>query len=760
MKLSARPKASLLAITAILMALGFVPALSTPSRAQDAAQEPPGRVGRLVLIDGTVSYHTADQNYWQRARRNYPVTTGQSFWTEPNSHAAIDIATNRIYLDGSTELDISALDDATAQFSLPEGAVLLVLDALAQGSPFQVQMARAAVTVSTAGRYELIAGDTEHASQVTVFNGSAHVSGNGFELDVHAGETAVISGAESIHAEVRAAGAADAFVAWVEAQERPHRRHAPAVASAMTGAAELAAYGAWARAAGYGDIWYPDVPAGWAPYREGYWAWVEPWGWSWIDEEAWGFAPFHYGRWRMIDDRWAWIPGNEADEPVDAIYAPALVTFFTAADTCAWVPLGPDEAYVPPYPVPLRYFHRINAPFVRDIRTRDRIATEKTTIGAYANQHALTAVRRSVMSGSQPVAAHARPVSAARLADARPAIGTVPVRPSATTAGVSPGVAHRLGIATGALAAAHAPGPPIRAVAPAANARLAAPPALAPAAQHATHPGRNTRRHPLRSPRGKLPRWRSPARRITCRALRSDKAERRGKIAVDKPRLLRSTQRGQLRLRLRARRGLRLPIPRPLPRLPGAQLRARHPPVRFRRRWFMRRRRQPRMLRHRPQLSAGQRLHRPGRRRRMLQPRLPLLTRHRRRRSMRHRPQPSGERLLPTRRLHHRRVPSRRRWCIRPRPWPTRRRRWCMRHRPSPMPRPLPPSAGHRRLRPCMRRHPRHRGDHTRVTDFFIDFIDIRELVARIAPAIRAQPCRPIAFTAASVRSPSVPQNL
>lgn len=487
MELSARPKASLLAITAILMALGFVPALSTPSRAQDAAQEPPGRVGRLVLIDGTVSYHTADQNYWQRARRNYPVTTGQSFWTEPNSHAAIDIATNRIYLDGSTELDISALDDATAQFSLPEGAVLLVLDALAQGSPFQVQMARAAVTVSTAGRYELIAGDTEHASQVTVFNGSAHVSGNGFELDVHAGETAVISGAESIHAEVRAAGAADAFVAWVEAQERPHRRHAPAVASAMTGAAELAAYGAWARAAGYGDIWYPDVPAGWAPYREGYWAWVEPWGWSWIDEEAWGFAPFHYGRWRMIDDRWAWIPGNEADEPVDAIYAPALVTFFTAADTCAWVPLGPDEAYVPPYPVPLRYFHRINAPFVRDIRTRDRIATEKTTIGAYANQHALTAVRRSVMSGSQPVAAHARPVSAARLADARPAIGTVPVRPSATTAGVSPGVAHRLGIATGALAAAHAPGPPIRAVAPAANARLVAPPALAPAAaQHAT----------------------------------------------------------------------------------------------------------------------------------------------------------------------------------------------------------------------------------------------------------------------------------
>src|ERR1700732_975690 len=55
----------------------------------------------------------------------------------------------------------------------------------------------------------------------------------------------------------------------------------------------------------------------------------------------------------------------------------------------------------------------------------------------------------------------------------------------------------------------------------------------------------------------------------------------------------------------------------------------------------------------------------------------------------------------------------------------------------APPPRPVAP--GPRRPRPCMRRHPRHRGDHTRVTDFFID---IRERVARIAPAIRAQPCR------------------
>src|SRR5207302_2288023 len=147
MNLSARPKAYVPVLAAFLLALGSLSTFSCASRAQDAAQSPPARVGRLALIDGTVSYHTADQNYWQAARRNYPVTTGQAFWTEPNAHAAIDVAGNRIYLDISTELDISGLDDATAQFSLPQGAVFLALRSLDQDRPYEVQMARAAVTL-------------------------------------------------------------------------------------------------------------------------------------------------------------------------------------------------------------------------------------------------------------------------------------------------------------------------------------------------------------------------------------------------------------------------------------------------------------------------------------------------------------------------------------------------------------------------------------------------------------------------------------
>ena len=79
----------------------------------------------------------------------------------------------------------------------------------------------------------------------------------------------------------------------------------------------------------------------------------------------------------------------------------------------------------------------INAAYVRDIRNRDRIATERTRINAYVNQRAITAVPASVVSRSQRVTSAARAASAARLADARPVMGTLPVRPAATTAHVS-----------------------------------------------------------------------------------------------------------------------------------------------------------------------------------------------------------------------------------------------------------------------------------------------------------------------------------
>src|SRR5215831_4860938 len=82
-------------------------------------------------------------------------------------------------------------------------------------------------------------------------------------------------------------------------------------------------------------------------------------------DEPWGFAPCHYGRWAHVDDRWAWVPGEFAPEPV---YAPALVAFIPppaiavpvpvpigAGAPVGWFPLAPSEVYWPAYTRNLTY---------------------------------------------------------------------------------------------------------------------------------------------------------------------------------------------------------------------------------------------------------------------------------------------------------------------------------------------------------------------------------------------------------------------
>ena len=130
----------------------------------------------------------------------------------------------------------------------------------------------------------------------------------------------------------------------------------------MIGCEDLDWYGSWSMSVEYGPIWTPkSLPTGWAPYRYGHWAWVGPWGWTWIDDMAWGFAPFHYGRWALMRGAWVWVPGASARRPV---YAPALVVFIEAGAVAngriGWFPLGPWEAYVPPYTVSQAYLKKVN----------------------------------------------------------------------------------------------------------------------------------------------------------------------------------------------------------------------------------------------------------------------------------------------------------------------------------------------------------------------------------------------------------------
>jgi hypothetical protein len=393
----------------IALLLASSPILATiPAWAQDPG-DPPTDVARIAIISGAVSSHQPGSQDWEGAQQNYPLAPGSGVWTEPRSHAAVDVAGARIHLDASSQLEVTAINPGQVQLAVPQGAAVMRVYPGVTGVSFQVNTAHGTVTISAPGQYEIVAGDDQHPASVSVIEGQAQFVGQGTNLALQAGQRGTIT--PSNQASVDAAQPDD-FVRMVQQSEQPYQQQvaqtAQYVSPQQPGYQDLARYGQWDQAPQYGAVWYPQaMPANWAPYRYGHWAYVAPWGWTWVDDAAWGFTPFHYGRWVRIGHRWAWVPGERVARPV---YAPALVSFFDLGGvgidvSLGWVPLGPQEVYVPPYRHSPRYVRDVNITNVRNETTIINVVNQKTVINVnnYKNYRGASSASRDVMEHGRAV---------------------------------------------------------------------------------------------------------------------------------------------------------------------------------------------------------------------------------------------------------------------------------------------------------------------------------------------------------------------
>jgi hypothetical protein len=331
--------------------------------------DPPARVGRLNLINGSVSFRSASNEDWATASLNYPLITGDQLWTDAGARAELHLGSTAVRLAPKTDFSILLLDDQTTQLSLSQGALNIRLRDLDSDESFEIATPQASISLLEPGSYRIDVRENG-ATSVVARSGDAELDSGTSAVTVSPDQFVAIGEADSEAFELRVAPAPDAWEQWCMQRDQREDRFASSryVPPTMVGYEDLDEYGSWQVIADYGICWIPrGVPAGWAPYHFGRWVWVAPWGWTWIDDAPWGFAPFHYGRWAFVQGFWCWLPGTFVARPV---YAPALVVFVGGSGWgpgVGWFPLGPREVYVPPYQATNAYFHNINIAYVTNV---------------------------------------------------------------------------------------------------------------------------------------------------------------------------------------------------------------------------------------------------------------------------------------------------------------------------------------------------------------------------------------------------------
>jgi len=390
--------------------------------AASAGDEPPSRVGRVSLVEGTVDFRPAGGE-WSNATVNLPVYTGAALRTDKEERTELRIAGGRIALAPGTELELVRLDDGITELALRRGRVGIEIARTAADETIQIDLPRGGVWLRAAGQYEIGSGAGNEPTRIAVFEGDARFVGGGQDSAIAAGSAALLNGSNEA-ARIEAA-AADSFGEWwrargSEGQVLTALLH---LSPEIAGIDALDAAGHWEAVPSHGAVWFADAaPDDWAPYRYGRWRWIGPWGWTWIDDAAWGFATSHYGRWARLpganpdSERWGWVPGAPVDHPV---YSPALVAFIGTptvglsypdgiGPAIAWFPLAPGEVYWPGYTKDIDAIRRLNEGAVADlsvVRLNGNGEPPAEIVNAeYRNRRFGTAIPRSVFTASRAVA--------------------------------------------------------------------------------------------------------------------------------------------------------------------------------------------------------------------------------------------------------------------------------------------------------------------------------------------------------------------
>ena len=396
---------------ALLASIGLLMFLAPQARADDEEKDPPTRVARISVVDGSVSMQPGGQGDWGSAQRNRPVTIGDKLWVDKDARAELQAGDAAFHLGSMTALSFLNLDQGVTQVRLPEGSLNFRVRELREGDLYEVDTPNVAFTIKQAGAFRIDVSESGDSSRIIVIRGEGEVTADGKTYEVHAGEKAEFNGAENPTYEIGRAPGPDGLDRWAEERDLKEDRSGSGnyVSRDMPGYDDLDDNGTWRDEPQYGHVWYPnDVGPDWAPYSDGNWNWVDPWGWTWVGYEPWGFAPYHYGRWAYIGGAWGWCPGPYFGPPC---YGPAFVGFlgggfgFGFGFGFGWFPLGWGEPFFPWFNCGPRFVNVINVhnTFIRNVNVLNVNNHNNFKFENAHNIRAVTTASRSAFTNGQHI---------------------------------------------------------------------------------------------------------------------------------------------------------------------------------------------------------------------------------------------------------------------------------------------------------------------------------------------------------------------
>jgi hypothetical protein len=322
-------------------------------------------VGRVSMIHGDVSTQRGDSGTWSAAVLNQPVVNGDKVSTGAGGRAEVQLDfANILRLGSNAQANIANFTHKYIQIQLAQGLANYTVFGESEAEP-EIDTPNVAVHPAHKDGVFRIEVQADGDTLIIVRKGEAQISTPQGIGEIKMGEMATVrgSGADAKY-KISPAPERDDWDRWNS--ERDRMIHEAAAwhhtNKYYVGSEDLDANGTWENAPDYGQVWVPNEPDGWAPYRDGSWVSEPYYGWTWVGYEPWGWAPYHYGRWMMYGGSWAWWPG-----PVwgagfyRPFWAPAYVSFFGFGGGWGlgfgfgwggwggfgWLPIGPCDRFFP-----------------------------------------------------------------------------------------------------------------------------------------------------------------------------------------------------------------------------------------------------------------------------------------------------------------------------------------------------------------------------------------------------------------------------